>query len=269
MAELVDSDEWADLAAIIAVIDAEVAAVLAAVVDAFADDDARHEPPPGLAARLQDALLACVAVRDLPPQRPSSLRRVSVAGAARCSDSACALPGCLGNRLDGRTLVLPHTKTARSRGTVRLEVPPDSSTDTLLTHHLTWGRAALLKGGDSDALFVSPHGAAYSEAGFNARLTTCLRKWGLSARITHCKVRLREGGVRGRGTGLSLRARSPWLYVALTRARPPARPAQLRHIVATATCEWSAEQREGAAKRCVCVTNARAQNIVLQPGGTI
>jgi hypothetical protein len=183
----VDSDEWADLAAIIGVIDTEVASVVAAVEAAFGDS--LGAPPPGLALRLQDVLHACLAVRDLPPQRPSCMRRLSVEGVRRCSDPACDIPGCLGNRLDGLTLVLPHTKTARSRGTVRLEVPPGSATATLLTQHLAWGRAALLKGGDSDALFVATHGAEYSEAAFNSRLTTCLQRWGLPARITHCKAR--------------------------------------------------------------------------------
>jgi hypothetical protein len=188
VAELVDSDQWAELSEIIACIDTEVAAVTAAAVDPEA---ARCK---ALAQRLQDALLACMAIRDLPPQRPSSLRRVSVhaAGAAAppCLDGACSIVGCLGNRLVGHRLILPHHKTARSRGVMQLDVPADSATATLLEHHLGWGRALLL--GDAPlpcpALFLSQHGVAYTVEAFRARISASLTRYGLSARITHTKV---------------------------------------------------------------------------------
>jgi len=188
--ELVDSDEWADLADIVAVIDTEVASVTAA---------AAAEPHSyALARRIQDALLACVALRDLPPQRPTSLRRVSVEGTPRCLDPDCAAAGCLGNRLHGRTLILVHTKTARSRGTIRLEVKAGTAAAALLELHLAWGRALLVGAGDCAALFVARSGAAFSEGAFNKRLAQCLCRWGLSARITHTRVSHRCAALRRR-----------------------------------------------------------------------
>jgi len=169
---------------IVGVIDDEVAALQVAISQQPAE--ARSH---ALAVRLQDALLACVAVRDLPPQRPASLRRLAAPGCTRCLDG-CGVPGCRGNRLEGLSLILPHTKTARSRGVLRLEVPPGSATAALLAEHLSWGRAALLKGAAGDALFLAPSGGPYSEGAFNTRLTRSLQAYGLPARITHCKVRL-------------------------------------------------------------------------------
>lgn len=200
-----DSDEWAELSEIVAVIDAEVAAVRAALVD---------EPrSPALAMRVQDALLACVALRDLPPQRPTSLRRVSVEGTPRCLDPDCAAEGCLGNRLHGRTLILVHTKTARSRGTIRLEVADGTAAAELLQQHLAWGRAVLVGTGDCAALFVGRRGGAFSETAFNKRLTTCLCRWGLGARITHTRVSQR------RGCGRAAPPRPPSRRLSRTHAR--------------------------------------------------
>lgn len=202
-----DSDEWAELGEIVAVIDAEVARVRASV--------ASGARTPAVAAAVQSALLACVAIRDLPPQRPTSLRRVSVPNSQRCLDPGCAVAGCLGNRLDGLTLIMPHTKTARSRGTMRLELPPGSAAAELLSHHLTWGRA-LLVAADEDcaALFVGRGGQAWSEHGFNNHLTRCLRQWGLPARITHTKAR--RSGVARRARHLP----APPATRPLTRAAP-------------------------------------------------
>lgn len=231
-----DSDEWAELSEIVAVIDAEVAAVRAALV---------AEPhSPALATRVQDALLACVALRDLPPQRPTSLRRVSVEGTPRCLDPDCAAEGCLGNRLHGRTLILVHTKTARSRGTIRLEVADGTAAAELLQQHLAWARAVLVGAGDCAALFVGRRGGAFSETAFNKRLTTCLCRWGLGARITHTRVSQRRGRGRARRHALPRAA-------SLTHARAPP---QLRHIVATATSSWTHEQRQGARKASVIAT---------------
>jgi hypothetical protein len=190
VAELIDSDQWAELSEIIACIDTEVAAVTAA------DVDPAVERSRALALRLQDALLACMAIRDLPPQRPSSLRRVHAGGAAAppCLESGCAIVGCLGNRLVGLRLILPHTKTARSRGVMQLDVPVASATATLLGHHLSWGRALLRDDDDDDAplcpgLFLTPRGVLYTADAFRARITASLLRYGLSARITHTKVR--------------------------------------------------------------------------------
>jgi len=191
VAELIDSDQWAELSEIIACIDTEVASVTAAAVDP------EVERSRALALRLQDALLACMAIRDLPPQRPGSLRRVSVHGggaaAPPCLEPGCAIVGCLGNRLVGLRLILPHTKTARSRGVMQLDVPVASATATLLEHHLSWGRA-LLCDDDDDAplcpgLFLTPRGVLYTADAFRARITASLLRYGLSARITHTKVR--------------------------------------------------------------------------------
>jgi len=107
-----------------------------------------------------------------------------------CLDGACSIVGCLGNRLVGHRLILPHHKTARSRGVMQLDVPADSATATLLEHHLGWGRALLL--GDAPlpcpALFLSQHGVAYTVEAFRARISASLTRYGLSARITHTKV---------------------------------------------------------------------------------
>jgi len=184
--ELVDSDEWAELGEIVAVIDAQVARVRTALTGSRT---------PALAAAVQSALLACVAIRDLPPQRPTSLRRVSVPNSNRCLEPDCAVAGCLGNRVDGTTLILVHTKTARSRGTLRLELPAASAAAELLSHHLAWGRALLVAEEDCTALFLSRNGGTWSEAGFNNHLSRCLRAWGLPARITHTKARKRRGSL--------------------------------------------------------------------------
>lgn len=220
MTDIADSDEWAELAEVVGVIDAEVAAVRAAL--AGTRDVA-------LAARVQDALLACMAIRDLPPQRPTSLRRVGVPGLNRCLDPSCDAPACLGNRLEGHTLILVHTKTARSRGVMRLTIDEASATAALLAEHLAWGRAALVGVATCDSLFVGADGAAISESAFNTRLAACLQRWGLGAHITFTKVR----------AGRRRAAAQP--PPPLTRA-----PTQLRHIVATAVSEWTPEQRQGA-----------------------
>lgn len=249
VAELVDSDQWAALSEIVACIDAEVAAVCAAAADPEAARSA------ALALRLQDALLACMAIRDLPPQRPASLRRVSVHTAAReaapppCLEAGCPIVGCQGNRLQGLRLVLPHHKTARSRGVMTLEVAAESATATLLEHHLSWGRALLLAAADGDAppcpaLFLTAHGGVYTADAFRARITASLRRYGLSAHITHTKVWARARG--------SERAAQRRRRCADLTARAHA-PTQLRHIVATSTCEWTPEQREGACRH-TCIS---------------
>ena len=74
-----------------------------------------------------------------------------------------ATPRLLGNGLVGLRLVLPHNKTARSRGVMTLEVSAESAMAQLLEHHLSWGRVLLLAGAEGDAppcpaLFLTARG---------------------------------------------------------------------------------------------------------------
>jgi len=74
-----------------------------------------------LARRVHDSLLACIAIVDSAPQRPGCLRVVRAAlpkrALSRCC--VCSSPLCLGNRFEGNTLVLVHSKTSRHRDPIR------------------------------------------------------------------------------------------------------------------------------------------------------
>jgi hypothetical protein len=142
------------------------------------------------AQRVQDYLALHIAIRELPPARPTALRLLSIGGP--CS-AACDRPGCLGNRLvskDGGaySLVFEHHKTRSTRDeAISVAIPAGSTTATLLHDFIGRRRAQLLKT-DTYALFIGQNGDAISEAAFSAYVPRLLRNLGLGC-ISYTAVR--------------------------------------------------------------------------------
>ena len=130
-----------------------------------------------LARRVHDSLLACLVIVDSAPQRPGCLRVVRAALPKRTLSRCCLCPSplCLGNRFEGDTLVLMHSKTARHRDPIRVDFS-GTMTARLLEHHVTWARAALANG--TESLWITSRGDPFSTddafAAYLPRKLACL-----------------------------------------------------------------------------------------------
>lgn len=163
---------WAELFEISAAIDSAFAAANFSAGDQLA------------AATLADFLVLHMVIRELPPNRPTALRLLTIPS-VQPTCSACQDAACRGNRLEDAgsgayRIVLEHHKTRRiTREAIRVDVPASTTTSKLLTDYLARRRALLLKT-DTDALFISPRtGDAYSERAFGDWVPRLLAELGL------------------------------------------------------------------------------------------
>ena len=178
MEDLRAAGRWCDLFSISSAIDTAFAAC------DFSGGDV------ATAQLVQDYLALHIAIRELPPARPTALRLLSIPGGNGCS--ACDRPGCLGNRVveeqGAYTLVFEHHKTRRRRDeAITVAIPAGSTTATLLTDFLGRRRAQLTKS-DTTALFIGRDGEAISESAFAAYVPRLLRNLGCGS-ISYTAVR--------------------------------------------------------------------------------
>jgi hypothetical protein len=138
------------------------------------DMSARDAPA---ARALHDGLLACVAVRHHPPNRPGCLAKLLVPGAT-VPCGACTAPGCPGNHFEGSVAVLVHHKTQAHRGPIKLNIQEGSVTSKLLHLYLDWARPLLVAVEGDPFLFLNTKGRGMSDSGLAEYLPRVLHSWG-------------------------------------------------------------------------------------------
>jgi len=173
--------KWADLYQINVAIDASFAAANLSGTDA------------ATAELVQDYLALHLCIRDFPPNRPTALRLLSIQPGF-CL--ACADAACLGNRVlavdDGYEVVFEHHKTrARTQAPIRLRVAGSTATAKLLSDYISTRRSLLVKT-DTQALFLSRRGDAFTESSFSDYMPRLLSNLGLG-HLSYTTVR--PGGV--------------------------------------------------------------------------
>jgi hypothetical protein len=169
--DLEASGKWVDLKRVQHAVRTEAEAVLQSA------GSEKHDAV--LARRVHDSLLACMAIVDSAPQRPGCLRVVRAALPKRTLSRCClcSSPLCLGNRFEGDTLVLVHSKTSRHRDPIRVNFA-GTLTARLLEHHVTWGRAALANA--TESLWITSRGEPFAtDDSFAAYLPRKLSSLGL------------------------------------------------------------------------------------------
>ena len=168
IASLEAAGKWAEHELVQEKVRAEANAVLTA-------SESASQREPRLARRVHDALLSTLVTVDCAPNRPGCLRKLKTPGSQ--SPCECGVQGCPGNRFDGMTMVLVHSKTARFRSTITVDFA-GTLTARLLQHHLTWGRSLLLaRDADTDAVWISTRGHAFgSDESFGAYLPRVLAR---------------------------------------------------------------------------------------------
>ena len=168
IASLEAAGKWADHELVQEKVRAEANAVLTA-------SEFTEQRDPRLARRVHDALLSTLVTVDCAPNRPGCLRKLKTPESQ--SPCECGVVGCRGNRFDGTTMVLVHSKTARFRSTITVDFA-GTLTARLLQHHLTWGRSLLLaRDADTDAVWISTRGHAFgSDESFGAYLPRVLAR---------------------------------------------------------------------------------------------
>ena len=180
ISDLEASGKWVDLKRVQCAVRAEAEAVL------HSAGSEKHNA--ALARRVHDSLLACMAIVDSAPQRPGCLRVVRAALPKRVLSRCClcSAPLCLGNRFEGDTLILVHSKTSRHREPIRVDFA-GTLTARLLKHHVTWGRAALAN--STESLWLTSRGDPFaSDVSFAAYLPRKLECLGLP-RLTFTALR--------------------------------------------------------------------------------
>jgi hypothetical protein len=166
--ELEAAGRWADFTLVQEKVAAEAASVLRC-----AEDDAARTPQ--LARRVHDSLLSCLVTLDSAPNRPGCLRSLKMpdfAGTCECGDATCA-----GNRFDGTTMVLQHTKTSRSRDAIRVDFAGTVTAD-LLQNHVEWARDTLTSGDvDGGYIWLNSKGRPFaSDESFSSYLPRVLAR---------------------------------------------------------------------------------------------
>ena len=168
IASLEAAGKWAEHELVQEKVRAEANAVLTA-------SESASQREPRLARRVHDALLSTLVTVDCAPNRPGCLRKLKTPGSQ--SPCECGADGCRGNRFDGVTMVLVHSKTARFRSSIVVDFA-GTLTERLLQHHLAWGRALLLaRDADTDSVWISTRGHAFgSDESFGAYLPRILSR---------------------------------------------------------------------------------------------